>query len=83
MSSWSIAGSGIGLLSGIAGIITLCTYINFILTTLVMASSQITVTEPLSKSKATIFFVSCVLFLSIVLNKIIVKNFFEFLLKKK
>ncbi|MGM0285728.1 MULTISPECIES: hypothetical protein [unclassified Enterococcus] len=36
MSSWSIAGSGIGLLSGIVGIITLCTYINFILATLVI-----------------------------------------------
>ncbi|HGF8315679.1 hypothetical protein [Enterococcus faecium] len=36
MSSWAIAGSGIGLLSGIAGIITLSTYINFILATLVI-----------------------------------------------
>lgn len=61
MSSWSIAGSGIGLLSDIAGIITLCTYINFILTTLVMASSQITMTEPLSKSKATIFCLMCLI----------------------
>ncbi|EJC3746098.1 hypothetical protein MYY11_002487 [Enterococcus faecium] len=36
MSSWSIAGSGLGLLSGIVGIITLCTYINFILATLLI-----------------------------------------------
>lgn len=36
MSSWSITGAGIGLLSGIAGIITLLTYINFILVTLVI-----------------------------------------------
>ena len=81
MPSWSIAENGIGLLSGIIGMITLCTYINFILATLVMASSQITVTEPLSKSRP--FFSSHISYSFLfVLNKIIVKNFFEFLLKK-